>query len=81
MKKFVALSAVALLVGVTGASAAQHRRMAGPYLNQSWSHAASKPSVFGSASRPQPVNSGPYHEDVLPDGTVTGPLQPEANGG
>jgi hypothetical protein len=24
---------------------------------------------------------GPYHKDVLPDGTITGPIAPEANGG
>jgi hypothetical protein len=24
---------------------------------------------------------GPYHKDVLPDGTVTGPIAPHANGG
>jgi hypothetical protein len=27
------------------------------------------------------ANAGIYHQDVLPDGTVTGPLGPEANGG
>jgi hypothetical protein len=25
--------------------------------------------------------SGPYHQEVLPDGTVTGPIGPETNGG
>ena len=27
------------------------------------------------------VQSGPYHQDVLPDGTLTGPIGPDANGG
>jgi len=27
------------------------------------------------------ASSGPYHQDVLPDGTVTGPIAPEAHGG
>jgi len=26
-------------------------------------------------------DSGPYHQDILPDGTVTGPIGPDANGG
>ena len=25
--------------------------------------------------------SGPYHQDVLPNGTVTGPIGPQVNGG
>jgi hypothetical protein len=24
---------------------------------------------------------GPYHKDVLPDGTIIGPIAPDANGG
>ena len=27
------------------------------------------------------IQSGPYHEDILPNGTLTGPIAPEANGG
>ncbi len=27
------------------------------------------------------LQQGPYHEDLLPNGTVTGPLAPDATGG
>jgi hypothetical protein len=27
------------------------------------------------------VQQGPYHEDILPNGTLTGPIAPDANGG
>jgi hypothetical protein len=30
---------------------------------------------------PSQYQSGPYHEDRLPDGTLTGPIAPDANGG
>jgi len=29
----------------------------------------------------QAVNASPYHMDRLPDGTVTGPIAPNTNGG
>jgi hypothetical protein len=29
----------------------------------------------------QAANAGPYHMDSLPDGTVTGPVAPDAAGG
>ncbi|MGA7325329.1 MAG: hypothetical protein WBX25_12780 [Rhodomicrobium sp.] len=28
-----------------------------------------------------PASASPYHQDRSPDGTVTGPLAPDANGG
>jgi hypothetical protein len=37
-----------------------------------------------STDRPVPYwtgERGPYHRDILPDGTVTGPIAPDANGG
>jgi hypothetical protein len=33
-----------------------------------------------SASRVPSCDNGPYHQDRLPDGTVTGPLDSSANG-
>lgn len=39
--------------------------------------------AFTSAGLSQVTNAAasPYHQDVLPDGTVTGPIAPDANGG
>jgi hypothetical protein len=30
---------------------------------------------------PSQLDGGPYHQDRLPDGTLTGPIAPDANGG
>jgi hypothetical protein len=30
---------------------------------------------------PVQVAASPYHQDVLPNGTVTGPIGPDVNGG
>ncbi len=65
MKKIFGLSALALILGVTAASA-QYRThfynsVAGRGTGQSWSQRLD-------------AQQGPYHQDVLPDGTVTGPL-------
>ncbi len=36
--------------------------------------------LVNKPSRPY-VQSGPYHQDILPGGSLTGPIAPDANGG
>jgi hypothetical protein len=44
--------------------------------------AAGAISVTSAANAaPRVSQSGPYHQEVLPNGTVTGPIGPEVNGG
>ncbi len=38
-------------------------------------------SAAADAASRSYLQQGPYHEDVLPNGTVTGPIAPDANGG
>jgi hypothetical protein len=35
--------------------------------------------TFGALALP--AAASPYHQDILPNGVVTGPLSPDANGG
>jgi len=37
--------------------------------------------ISAANAAPLVYQSGPYHQEVLPDGTVTGPIAPQANGG
>jgi hypothetical protein len=38
-------------------------------------------AITAASAAPTLYESGPYHQEVLPDGTVTGPIGPETNGG
>jgi hypothetical protein len=38
-------------------------------------------AISAASAAPIVSQSGPYHQEVLPDGTVTGPIGPETNGG
>lgn len=46
-------------------------------------NAAFRPQAYGDVrlSPYWPRKSGPYYQDILQDGTLTGPLAPHANGG
>jgi hypothetical protein len=37
--------------------------------------------ISAASAAPTIYESGPYHQEVLPDGTVTGPISPDVNGG
>jgi hypothetical protein len=38
-------------------------------------------AISAANAAPSIYQSGPYHQEVLPNGTVTGPLGPQVNGG
>jgi hypothetical protein len=38
-------------------------------------------AIGAASAAPTVYQSGPYHQEVLPNGTVTGPISPDVNGG
>ena len=71
MTKLMSLAAITLILSTAGAFA-QHRHWGDARYGI---HRVS-PTVYSDV-----LSSGPYHRDVLPDGTVTGPLAPDISGG
>jgi hypothetical protein len=71
MTKLMSLAAITVMLSTAGAFAQ----------NRHWNDARYGIHRVSPTVDRDVLSSGPYHMDVLPDGTVTGPLAPDANGG
>jgi hypothetical protein len=79
------LTLTKLVLGITVATLILGPALAAPRKSHSLQNrhyrAAPVQTYFGEPLGYGAGQSGPYHKDVLPDGTITGPISPDVNGG